>query len=69
VETSSEVVPSERLELTGDANEIRSIGDAEEEDGLVSEVVLSEELELLVDKEEGLIFKLMLSNELELLDE
>ncbi len=45
------------------------IEDANEKDGLVSEVVLSEELESLVDKEEGLIFKLIPSEELELLDE
>ncbi len=45
------------------------IEDANEKDGLVSEVLLSEELELLVNKEKGLVLKIILSEELELLDE
>ena len=47
METSSEVALPVELELTSDTNEIRSIADADEKDGLVFEVVLSEELELL----------------------
>ena len=68
-ETSSEVALPVELELIDDSPKSKLIGDSDEENDIISEAVLSEELELLEDKEEELVFEVVLSEKLELLDE